>query len=382
MCHVLATMNTLCIQMLALILVIVCLAHQTNAKSLQDRLPRKFAGTTDEITSATAEKPKRGAASQRPLIGILGMPVQGESPDPDHRTSNHSAYIAASYVKYVESAGARAVPIVFTWSDEEITRRFNAVNGILFPGGGADVCHGRFADVGRKLFSLARKANDAGEHFPVWGTCLGFEQLATAVSEDCDIMGTFDAEDDASPLVMTDEATSSRLFGEDNQHTARLRELAEQTPPLVMENHMSGVSMELWLDNKKLNDFFSVVSYSLDRNGTKYVSTIEARDYPIYGTQWHPEKNAFEWTTKESIPHGPEATLLTQGVANFLVSEARKNTHQPKSKEDEIDMLIYNHPVTYTYKTWPTFGFDQAYFFDGDSPKPYTEKGGASIQLE
>jgi hypothetical protein len=32
------------------------------------------------------------------------------------------------------------------------------------------------------------------------------------------------------------------------------------------------------------------VSYSVDRNGVKYVSTVEGRDYPVYATQWHPEK--------------------------------------------------------------------------------------------
>ena len=89
-------------------------------------------------------------------------------------------------------------------------------------------------------------------------------------------------------------------------------------------------------------------------------------------------QNLFEWTTKENIPHSNEATLLTQGLANFLVSEARKNVRQPNSKEDEMDMLIYNHPVTYTYKTMPTFGFDEVYFFDGNTPKPYAEQGNAA----
>jgi gamma-glutamyl hydrolase len=49
--------------------------------------------------------------------------------------------------------------------------------------------------------------------------------------------------------------------------------------------------------------------------------------YPITATQWHPEKNAFEWVTYLHIPHSPDAIEVTQEVANFFVSEARKNTH-------------------------------------------------------
>jgi len=97
----------------------------------------------------------------------------------------------------VESAGARAVPILWTMTDAEITRRFDAVNGLLFPGGGGNVCDGRYAEVGRLLLRLALQANDRGSYFPVWGTCLGYEQIAVAVADDCSILGHFDAEDDA-----------------------------------------------------------------------------------------------------------------------------------------------------------------------------------------
>ena len=46
-----------------------------------------------------------------------------------------------------------------------------------------------------------------------------------------------------------------------------------------------------------------------------------AKKYPIYGTQWHPEKNVFEWTTKEGINHSEHAVIITQTAANFFVSE-------------------------------------------------------------
>lgn len=45
-----------------------------------------------------------------------------------------------------------------------------------------------------------------------------------------------------------------------------------------------------------------------------------AYDYPIYGTQWHPEKNAFEWT-KTYITHTPSAVRNNFYMAEFFVNE-------------------------------------------------------------
>lgn len=52
----------------------------------------------------------------RPVIGILSHPGDGAS----GRLSNatNTSYIAASYVKFIESAGARVIPLIFTEPSE------------------------------------------------------------------------------------------------------------------------------------------------------------------------------------------------------------------------------------------------------------------------
>jgi gamma-glutamyl hydrolase len=73
---------------------------------------------------------------------------------------------------------------------------------LFFPGGSAEfnVTDG-YATAGGELYRLAKKKNDAGVYFPVWGTCLGFE-LLFAISANhtyrrkaCDIIN--------SPLSLT-----------------------------------------------------------------------------------------------------------------------------------------------------------------------------------
>jgi hypothetical protein len=43
------------------------------------------------------------------------------------------SYIASGFVKWIESAGGRAVPIRFYASDAELYRIFKSINGIVFP---------------------------------------------------------------------------------------------------------------------------------------------------------------------------------------------------------------------------------------------------------
>merc|ERR1711862_1068935 len=62
-------------------------------------------------------------------------------------------------------------------------------------------------------------------------------------------------------------------------------------------------------------------------------SALEGRDAPLYAVQFHPEKNVFEWKvesggwTHQAINHSPDAVKISQSIANFFVSEARKNSN-------------------------------------------------------
>ena len=81
---------------------------------------------------------------------------------------NSCQYIAASYVKYLEMAGARVVPIDFFSTPAQIDSLFDSLNGVLFPGGGSP-----FPETAQYVFDKVVAANDAGDYFPLWGTCMG-----------------------------------------------------------------------------------------------------------------------------------------------------------------------------------------------------------------
>jgi len=131
---------------------------------------------------------------------------------------------------------------------------------------------------------------------------------------------------------------------------------AVTTENITMNNHGAGVAPANF--EQILGGIVEMLSTNLDRAGRPFVSTFEAKSYPFYGTQWHPEKNAFEWNPKESIPHSADAVSVMQHVANFFVSEARKNDNAFASVEAETEALIFNYVTTFT-----NAGFTEEYIW-------------------
>ena len=99
-------------------------------------------------------------------------------------------------------------------SAADLTTLFNSLDGLVFPGGAAHLSSVEFLAAGALLYSLAISANDQGQHFPVWGTCLGFEVLMVLQSKNVAILETgLDSENLTLPLNPTQAASRSRLLG-------------------------------------------------------------------------------------------------------------------------------------------------------------------------
>ncbi len=67
----------------------------------------------------------------RPIIAVLSQ----ELPKSLQGLYNHTSYIGAAYVKHIESAGARVVPVRINMEDSYYEMIFNSTNGLVIPGG-------------------------------------------------------------------------------------------------------------------------------------------------------------------------------------------------------------------------------------------------------
>ena len=73
----------------------------------------------------------------------------------------NTSYIAASYVKFVESGGARVVPVMINQPEEYYRTIFESTNGLLIPGGDVslDTHSGMLKILHRNNISLSFKTN-------------------------------------------------------------------------------------------------------------------------------------------------------------------------------------------------------------------------------
>ena len=131
-----------------------------------DEINTIVSSNTTQQQQQQPEQQQQQQLNNRPIIAVLAQ----RYPD----TSNQS-YIAASYVKYLESGGARVVPVPHHFNSSQIQQLFNHINGVLLPGGSAHIMRSDFYDHAKQLWDLSIAANDRGDYFPMWGTCLGFQ---------------------------------------------------------------------------------------------------------------------------------------------------------------------------------------------------------------
>ena len=220
-----------------------------------------------------------------PVIGMFTQPSSSSRAE----CGGDCLYLAASYVKEIESSGARVVPVNYYASKDELDLLFESLNGFFFVGGGA-----AYPESAQYIFDRTVAANDAGDYMPLWGTCMGFQWLLIAASGDVNILdpksGQFDAYNLSIPLDFTDAAPSSYMFKNAPKDVYEI--LA--TEDVTMNNHHYGIYTEHFQQTQSLTSFFNLLSTNKDRQGVEFASTIEAFKYPIFGTQWHPEKNTFE----------------------------------------------------------------------------------------
>ncbi|XP_053674477.1 gamma-glutamyl hydrolase-like [Anopheles nili] len=291
-----------------------------------------------------------------PVVGILSQELSYLMTQ-NYGDEGYDSYIAASYVKFVEGAGARVVPIWIDQPAEYYENIMANLNGVLLPGGATwfNQSNG-YADAGRHIYDIAMRLNDNGEYFPVWGTCLGFELLTYLAANGTEHRAHCSSSNQPLPLTFKDDFRKSRLFA--NAPNDVIDILSAE--PVTANFHQFCVT-EANLTAYGLDDEWRVMSVDRDWNGMEFISTIEHKAYPFYGIQFHPEKNIYEWIPNKNISHTANAIQAAQFFADFFIDEARKSDHQFASEEALEKLVIYNYQPTFT--GLKRSSFEQCYMF-------------------
>lgn len=358
-----------------------------------------------------------------PVIGVFSQPVKARDEGATNATAASTTaapmhYIAASYIKWLEAGGARAVAIPYDAPNDELDTIFGQIHMVFLPGGDA-VLSPSIA----YMLNKVHESNHDGNAFPVWGTCLGMELLLIHFGQGGrPLVEDYDAENISLPLlnvVVPDaqqpkfKGTSRRRNRYEYEHflddSSEHRSLYDDpalyrigtTQSVTLNNHKKGMSPERFLSNRNLTDLWRITSTNVDRQNQSFVSTIEPVDpnkYPYYGVQYHPEKNMFEYAFYEGttvpyevIAHSPDAIEFSYRIARYAVnlaqrsrrlrcsrdsSRAGSNQQQQKPRRSDEGHLpspdknvLYTHeytdpvrfPPMYTYPTRSGIKFEQVY---------------------
>jgi hypothetical protein len=104
--------------------------------------------------------------TDNPVIGVLKMPMYKELEE--QLTWTPEAYISASHVKYLESAGARVVPIDLDMHPKELQTLMKKLNGVYIPGDHNIRGNPEYYRTVSEIVQHAQVFNEeAGNHFPI-----------------------------------------------------------------------------------------------------------------------------------------------------------------------------------------------------------------------
>jgi hypothetical protein len=114
----------------------------------------------------------------------------------------------------------------------------------------------------------------------VWGTCLGFENLAMFSSDDENtvLIGGLESDDENYVLHFTNSPDSSRIFAPlGNEVNIFIQK------PIAYNHHKYGVSPNRFLSDRGLAEIFTPIAISYDNKGTPFVAAMESKKYPFFG---------------------------------------------------------------------------------------------------
>eukprot|EP00933_Yihiella_yeosuensis_P079888 TRINITY_DN932_c0_g1_i1.p1 TRINITY_DN932_c0_g1~~TRINITY_DN932_c0_g1_i1.p1 ORF type:complete len:399 (+),score=51.84 TRINITY_DN932_c0_g1_i1:156-1352(+) len=281
----------------------------------------------------------------KPVIGILTVPNLDDSPE--------FAILGAGrlwkpYVDWFEAEGADIVPLPYEASHKTLTKLLSDVNGVVFTGGHHHFyLHGKLTVWGHAamhIWNHVVASHQAGKPLPLWATCLGFEFMHFAASGEkwTPFVSHFQAKNTSLKEHFTPYAAGSRLMNGKCAPPALQSTLASQ--PLAFHAHEYGIEPSQYDNHQELRSKLNIVSTSHGPDGREFVSMVEGKDgLPVYGTQWHPEKNEFLTSSSLAMNKSPEAIEATRYFSHFFVEEARRNSNHFHSLKERAKALIGNY---------------------------------------
>lgn len=131
------------------------------------------------------------------------------------------------------------------------------------------------------------------------------------------------------------------------------------TQNLLYHYHVRSIPVFYYLKFPILQEFFKILSVN-EIDGVYIASSVEARNYPFYLTQYHPEV-VLDPADDISTVRTPINYRVAFSFANFFADECRKSKNKFKEYESLTKQLVKNgnrSRISFVEELVNAYGFD------------------------
>ena len=270
---------------------------------------KKYIRDTEKRSKKTSSKKTSSKKTDKFVIGMVSVPL---TPNKKYFKVCGDSYVSSTHIEWIKRKNITV--LIIPHDTKNLKYYFDRIHGLYIPSGGAfATSQVAYYKVCKSLIKMAIKSNDMGYYFPIWGSCMGFQQMlivADGMDNVNGLLNNFDSyKHYKTNTRITLEGDRSKFIKGIDAKT--LRNITKNKSTL--HNHMLGISPDKFNKRRQLSAFYKIVSTSNDRKGKEFVNMIEGIHYPFYGVQWH-----------------PEAGDTMGSLANFFIKEVRKNKRKVK----------------------------------------------------
>ena len=278
-----------------------------------------------------------------PLVDCLGW----ATPPPNLNYSG--GCLESYYVRWLEAAGIRAVPLIWNATWETKLPLLQSVNGVLFPGGSlGGEAFTEYVNNATEIFNYAVSRNHVNDPFFLWGTCQGFQVLGVIAAQTQDVLKC--VYHGVDPLMLSLNFTSyqpqSVMFGARATSPENIVAILK-TQNSTLNWHSCGINpADFIAHNATMGKIFSVISTNSDLRGLPFISSYEgaANGLNFFATQFHPERVLFEFSN-DLIGHTPNDIRVSTYLSMFISSRLRMNNHSFPTALDANAATVENYPI-------------------------------------